>query len=154
MSNEEKKGVVEKILGQGDTMVCLDSRHPEVDVPVGQRGKDDLRLIMNYQFRGTIDVFDEGIQANLRFGGVAHQCWIPFESVWAVYNPNTGEGALWPEQLPESLRDLLLEDAADSEKNTGPEELPPLKSPQPKPPPKTRKGERPVLRVIKGAKKD
>jgi stringent starvation protein B len=106
---EQKKRVVEELLAKGDVMICLDSRLPEVRVAEIHQGKPDLRLILNLGFRGSIRVFEEGIQADLRFQGKLVPCWIPFESLWAVYNPQTGEGVLWPDGLPQEVASLLGE---------------------------------------------
>lgn len=88
-------------------MLCVDSRHPGVRVPEPHLGRPDLRLILNLNFRRSIDVGPNGIRAELSFGGFYHVCWVPYESVWAVYNPNTGEGYLWSDRVPEEVRKTL-----------------------------------------------
>ena len=118
---DEKKRVLEEMLSRGDTMICLDSRNPEVMVPTMHQGKKDLRLVMNLGFRNPIRLLPDGIRADLRFSGDLFTCWIPYESLWAVYNPNTGEGKLWPENLPQELVDLLLE---KEQKQPRPEAVP------------------------------
>lgn len=107
MKPRDKRQVVEELLAKGDTMICLDSRHPGVQVPEHHKGKEDLRLVLNLNFRRSISTQPEGIQAELLFGGEPFLCWIPYESLWAAYNPQTGEGYLWPGQTPASLRDLV-----------------------------------------------
>ena len=46
MEKINKKEAVERLLANGDTMICVDSRHPEVQVPDIHLGKSDLRLIL------------------------------------------------------------------------------------------------------------
>jgi len=104
---EDKKRVLQEMLGRGDTMVCVDARHPEVMVPPMHQDKADLRLILNLGFRNPIRLLSDGVRADLRFSGTLFSCWLPYESLWAVYNPNTGEGKIWPEHLPEELAHLL-----------------------------------------------
>lgn len=104
---EEKKEIVERMLAKGDTMLCIDSRHPGTQVPGIHQDKSDLRLILNLGFRHPVSVVPEGVQADLLFNGVLHHCWIPFESLWGVYDPATGEGALWPEQMPEDVLEAV-----------------------------------------------
>jgi len=164
------------MLSKGDTMICLDSRHPDVQVPENHKGKEDLRLVLNLNFRHSISTLPDGIQAELLFGGVPFLCWVPYESLWAVHNPQTGEGYLWPGQTPISLRDLLG-DKSGAEKKKG--DVTPLvrpkasardekalarggpvktasrhKKPGPSEPEKRDKKERPKFRVIEGRKKD
>ncbi len=164
MEPKNKREVVEEMLSKGDTMICLDSRYPDVRVPEEHRGKEDLRLVLNLNFRRQISTLPDGIQAELLFGGVPCLCWVPYESLWAVYNPQTGEGYLWPGDTPESLRDLEGDESSPQEKKAD-KNLPALAvSPKPsakedtaeppKGPEKTGKGERPRFRLIEGGKKD
>lgn len=102
-----KEAVVLKLLAQGDTMLCLDARHPDACVPPHQARNPALRLILNRNFPRPIDVMPEGISVNLSFGGRRFDCYIPMEALWAAFNPQTMEGALWQESAsPEVLENL------------------------------------------------
>jgi stringent starvation protein B len=176
---KDKRQAIEEMLAKGDTMICLDSRYPGVIVPEQHQGNPDLRLVLNLNFRGSITPLPEGIQAELLFSGVPFLCWIPYDSLWAVYNPQTGEGYLWPGQVPESLRDLLggKKEGAESKsevKRLGPPALPKKAAPKPKSPAtrspkegtrrpkialaskpdKSDRGNRSKFRLIPGGKKD
>lgn len=152
------------MLSKGDTMICLDSRYPGVQVPANHKDTEDLRLVLNLNFRHSISTLPDGIQAELLFGGVPFLCWIPYECLWAVYNPQTGEGYLWPGQTPVSLRDLLGDKPKGEE--TKVVEKPPALAASPKAsvPEETAleqegqarrdKKERPQFRIIEGGKKD
>ena len=163
------------MLSKGDAMICLDSRYPDVQVPENHRGKEDLRLVLNLNFRHSISTLPDGIQAELLFGGAPFLCWIPYESLWAVYNPETGEGYLWPGQTPVSLRDLMGDESGAEEKKA--DVKPPLLVASPNPslreettsaPEEPQKAtsrnkksgssgpdkKRPRFRVIEGGKKD
>jgi stringent starvation protein B len=153
MEERHPKEVVETLLAQGDTMLCVDSRHPDVHVPDSHSGKADLRLVLNLGFRHAIQVLPEGVQADLMFGGRLHHCWIPYESLWGVYNPDTGEGSVWPDRLPGELGALV--DPGSSPE--GPKAV----APAPEQPPqesvgddagKTRGSGRPKLRVLPGGR--
>jgi len=146
---EGTKELMEKMLGNGDTMLCIDSRHKDVHVPENHRGKADLRLILNLNFRRPIEVTDDGVRAELLFGGAPFMCWIPYASVWGVYNPNKGEGYLWPAHLPREVRDLLEPGRA----GTLPGKPSKLRIADAALKETTRKT-RPSLRVIPGRKKD
>jgi stringent starvation protein B len=145
-------------------MICLDSRYPGVQVPDNHKGKEDLRLVLNLNFRRSISTLPDGIQAELLFGGEPFPCWIPYESLWAVYNPDTGEGYLWPGKSPVSLRDLMGDRSGADKKKA--DAKPPALAASPKPsvqeerasspdePAKSAKKQRPQFRVIDGGKKD
>ncbi len=151
MGKAEKREAVERLLGNGDTMLCIDSRHPGVDVPEVHMGKADLRLILNTGFRHPVSVQEHGIDAELLFGGAAWRCWIPYESLWCAFNPNTGETAIWPELIPEEVSGMPRP-AGPIDEKTGPVMV---KNSAPTSEPKNNgKKEKPHLRVIKGAKKD
>jgi stringent starvation protein B len=152
---KNKRQIVEEMLATGDTMLCVDTRHPEARVPDHHQGKEDLRLVLNLNFRHPIAVKPDGIEAELLFQGVPFLCWIPYESLWAVYDPQSGEGYLWPGQTPIRLRDLLGDEPAGD----GHEEdvRPRVHSTGPRTaakPEKDTQKERPRFRVIEGGKKD
>jgi len=58
-------------------------------------------------------------------------CWIPYESLWAVYNPETGQGYLWPGESPVSLRDLMGDKSGAEKKKA--DAKPPALAVSPKP---------------------
>ncbi len=159
---DDKKTLVERMLAKGDTMLCVDSRHPGVRVPEPHLGRPDLRLILNLNFRRAIDVGPEGIRAELSFGGFYHVCWVPYESLWAVYNPNTGEGYLWSDRVPDEVRKTLnlpgphsgsagpAGRAAAGQREPG-TEAPGRKTPAGR---SAGRGSRPSLRVIPGGRRD
>lgn len=102
-----KEAVVLKLLAEGDTLLCLDARHPDACVPPHQAGNPALRLILNRQFPRPIDVSEEGIGVNLSFGGRRFDCYIPMDALWAAFNPHTMQGSLWQESAsPEVLEGL------------------------------------------------
>ena len=104
---DSKEAVVLKLLAEGDTMLCLDARHPDACVPPHQAQNPALRLILNVNFPRPIDVTEAGISVNLSFGGRRFDCYVPMEALWAAFNPHTMEGALWQESAsPEVLENL------------------------------------------------
>ena len=104
---DSKEAVVLKLLAEGDTMLCLDARHPDARVPPHQAGNPALRLILNRQFPRPIDVSEDGIGVNLSFGGRRFDCYIPMDALWAAFNPHSMEGSLWQESAsPEVLESL------------------------------------------------
>ncbi len=155
--NQNKSKYLLKLLEEGDAMVCLDSRHPDVDVPATHRNNPMLNLVFNLGFRRPFEVMEDGIYATLAFDRRPHKCVIPFEAVWAIYVPGTQSGQVWEGSIPE---DLDLEGQAlelSKSSGTSPQPNNPAAAPQPLPkedtatPPKKGKSgrDRSHLRVIK-----
>lgn len=127
--NQIKSEYLLKLLEEGDAMVCLDSRHPAVDVPASHRNNPVLNLVFNLGFRRPFEVMPDGIYATLAFDRRPHKCVIPFEAVWAIYVPGTQNGQVWENSIPD---DLDLEGQAlelFSSSKTGPKATP---APKPK----------------------
>ena len=97
------------LLEEGDAMVCLDSRHPDVDVPESHKDNSSLNLVFNLNFRRPFEITEEGIFASLAFNGRPHQCVLPFSAVWSIYDPKMKNGQVWEESIP---TDMNLSDQA------------------------------------------
>ena len=102
--NKNKYDILVQLLSEGDAMVCLDARHPEVDVPNTHKANPALSLVFNLNFRRPFDVQETGIFATLSFGGRPHKCVIPFEAVWAIHEPESKKGQVWEESFPKDLK--------------------------------------------------
>ncbi len=157
MEAVDKRELVEQILTKGDAMLCIDSRHADVQVPVNYCGKVDLRLIINLNFRRPFQMLDEGIDAELLFGGAPFRCWIPYECLWGVYNPDTADGYFWPDFMPGEILNQFMKGqdpgtAAGAEAPALAQPVP--AAPQPAPVKATSRKGRPKLQVIPGGKKD
>ncbi|MGE3541680.1 MAG: ClpXP protease specificity-enhancing factor SspB [Candidatus Tectimicrobiota bacterium] len=103
-----KQEVVLKLLAEGDTMLCLDARHAEARVPPQHATNPALRLILNLNFPQPIEVTAEGISASLSFGGRRFSCYIPMAALWAAFDPQSGQGTMWQESMPEEVKTDLL----------------------------------------------
>jgi len=102
--NKNKYDILVQLLSEGDAMVCLDARHPEVDVPNTHKDNPALSLVFNLNFRQAFDVQETGIFATLAFGGRPHKCVIPFEAVWAIHEPESKKGQVWETSFPKDLK--------------------------------------------------
>jgi len=118
--NKNKYDLLVQLLSEGDAMVCLDARYPDVDVPNTHKDNPALSLVFNLNFRRPFDVQETGIFATLAFGGRPHKCVIPFEAVWAIHEPESKKGQVWEESFP---KDLKLQVGANVEA-VGPESEP------------------------------
>lgn len=104
---KNKAAVVLKLLEEGDTMLCLDARCAGVAVPPQHAENPSLQLIINLNFPYPIEVTDEGIRANLAFGGRRFTCYVPMAALWAAFHPQDMQGMMWPESMPPEVRGEL-----------------------------------------------
>ena len=101
--NKKKYDFLLFLLETGDAMVCLDARLPEVDVPKNQKSNSSLNLIFNLNFKQPIEINKDAIFATLAFRGRPHKCFLPFEAVWAIYDPSMKNGQVWEESIPPDM---------------------------------------------------
>jgi len=147
--NKDKYDFLNHLLSEGDAMVCLDARHAEVDVPKTHKTNPVLNLVFNLSFRRPIEVEEYGIYSTLSFGGRPYKCVIPFDAVWAIYEPSTQKGQVWDESIP---KDIDLASQLKQTPSKTPVEKPKIHSGGAQPPagdsPKPKR-DRSHLRIIK-----
>jgi stringent starvation protein B len=96
-----KKETLLAFLARGVAMLHLDARRPGVSVPPQYTGDAHLRLNLSYRYSiPDLEVSDEQVQATLSFGGRSFRCVLPWESVFGITSQGTGDGQVWPEDLP------------------------------------------------------
>lgn len=98
-----KRELLETLLERGMVMVTLDARRPGVDVPAQYQEDPRLRLNLSYRFGLPLDVNDWGVRATLTFGGVPHDCKIPWSALYRIYSHPTKDQFLFPADVPEDL---------------------------------------------------
>ena len=101
--NKNKCDFLIQLLSEGDAMVCLDARLPNVDVPASHKDNPALSLVFNLNFKRPFNVQEDGIYATLAFGGRPYKCVIPFEAVWSIHEPESKKGQVWEEKFPKDL---------------------------------------------------
>ena len=101
--NKDKQDFLNTMLTQGDAMVCLDARQPDVEVPKAHKTNPMLNLVLSLNFRRPFDILEDGVYGSFAFGGRAHKCVIPFTAVWAIYEPDTQKGQVWETSIPEDI---------------------------------------------------
>ena len=96
-----KKETLLAYLARGIAMVHLDARRPAVVVPPQYAMDAHLRLNLSYRYGiPDLDISAERIRATLSFGGRPFRCLIPWGSVFGITCHGTGDGQVWPEDLP------------------------------------------------------
>jgi stringent starvation protein B len=123
--NKNKYDFLLSLLSEGDAMICLDARLPDVDVPKEHKTNPSLNLVLNLNFRRPLDVQPEAVYVTLAFQGKPHACVIPFDAVWAVFEPALKKGQVWEESIPsdinleEHLQGQISKDKSSPEKLAG-----------------------------------
>ena len=101
--NKDKQDFLNNMLAQGDAMVCIDARQPDVQVPKAHKTNPMLNLVFSLNFRRPFEVLEDGIYGSLSFGSRPYKCVIPFTAVWAIYEPDTEKGRVWEASIPEDI---------------------------------------------------
>lgn len=126
-----KKQTLLQFLARGVAMVHLDARRPGVVVPTQFEGEAHLRLNLSYRYSIPDLVVDERrVQATLSFGGRPFQCLMPWESVFGITSSASGDGQVWPEDLPTEVMQTLAS-RQDHEPAHGLAATPPGSPPRP-----------------------
>ena len=128
--NKKKYDFLLYLLETGDAMVCLDARLPDVDVPKNQKSNSSLNLVFNLNFRQPIEINQDTISATLAFSGRPYKCLLPFEAVWAIYDPNMQNGQVWEESIPAdmNLADQIVSEMLDNPASKSEKKLKSLKT--------------------------
>ena len=88
-------------LERGVAMLHLDARRPGVIVPPQYAQDPHLRLNLSYRFQiHDLEIDDARVQATLSFGGRLFQCIVPWAAIFGITSQATGDGQVWPEDLP------------------------------------------------------
>jgi stringent starvation protein B len=109
----EKYRVISKMLQTGSVFIHVDARVPDVIVPESKRGKPQLILEIGYGMATPIEdlvVNDFGFSGGLLFAGVVHEVFVPWFAVYAAHRPLSAEGKTWGRDMPESVREKLLQE--------------------------------------------
>jgi stringent starvation protein B len=96
-----KKETLLGFLARGVAMVHLDARRSGVVVPPQYLTDAHLRLNLSYRYSiPDLEVLDDSVQATLSFGGRPFHCVLPWGAVFGITSHGTGDGQVWPEDLP------------------------------------------------------
>ena len=96
-----KKETLLAYLGRGIAMLHLDARRPGVIVPPQYAADAHLRLNLSYRYGiPDLEISEERVRATLSFGGRPFRCILPWASVFGITANGTGDGQVWPEDLP------------------------------------------------------
>lgn len=116
-SKDTKKVTAEKLenlnrfLDSDDyVLVHLDPKNRDLMVPDHLAGDPSITLKLSRYFRGSLELNDDLISAELLFGGEYFTCVIPYDSIWGCTS-ESGENIIWPESTPEDVLKTILDTA-------------------------------------------
>jgi stringent starvation protein B len=115
-----KKETLLAWLARGVTMVHLDARRPGVVVPAQYTDEAHLRLNLSYRYSiPDLEVGDRDVQATLSFGGRPFHCVLPWEAIFGITSQASGDGQVWPEDLPVEVVQTFAERHAPAPPDDG-----------------------------------
>ena len=101
------QSVVESLYAAGRCpRLHVNSRCPDVACPDFIREQWQERLIIDLDTSYPLDLnfSDEGISADLSFGGYVTRCTFPWQSIYVVADRATGRGIVIDQNMPEIVR--------------------------------------------------
>jgi stringent starvation protein B len=138
-----KKETLLAYLARGVAMIHLDARRTGVSVPAQYATDAHLRLNLSYRYSiADLEIGDDGVQATLSFGGRPFHCVMPWTSIFGITANGTGDGQVWPEDLPVEVVHTM----ADREVRRG-------SDPSGTGPPRATNARKPTLSAVDGALK-
>ena len=115
-----KKETLLAWLARGVTMVHLDARRPGVVVPPQYSSDAHLRLNLSYRYAiPDLEVGDADVSATLSFGGRPFHCVLPWGSIFGITSQASGDGQVWPEDLPVEVVQTFAERRAQVARDDG-----------------------------------
>ena len=114
-----KKETLLAYLARGVAMVHLDARRPGVSVPAQYEADAHLRLNLSYRYSiPDLEVGADGVEATLSFGGRPFHCVLPWPSIFGITSNGTGDGQVWPEDLPVEVVHTMADRGGDTRHET------------------------------------
>jgi stringent starvation protein B len=105
-----KKETLLAYLERGIAMLHLDARRKGVEVPAQHAEDPHLRLNLSYRYGiPDLTVDEEQVVATLSFRGRGFQCRVPWSAIFGITSQSTGEGQVWPEDLPSEVMSALAQ---------------------------------------------
>jgi len=111
--------------------LLVNSDYPQVRVPPGFASDGQIVLNVSPSAVRYLEMDNQAVSFEGRFGGVAHRLYVPCAAVLAIYARENGQGMVFELEAPEAEAVLVEEEGA---------------TPQDEPP---KPGGRPSLKVVK-----
>ncbi len=118
------QSVIESLYSAGRCpRLHVNASHEDVVCPDFIREQWKERLIIDLDASYPLDLTfgDNGLSADLSFGGYVTRCEFPWEAVYIVADRATGRGIVLDRNMPESVRALFQKSRAESAKAKAPD---------------------------------
>jgi len=118
------QSVIESLYSAGRCpRLHVNASHEDVVCPDFIREQWKERLIIDLDASYPLDLTfgENGLSADLSFGGYVTRCEFPWEAVYIVADRATGRGIVLDRNMPESVRTLFQKSRAESAKAKSPE---------------------------------
>ncbi|MDQ6973764.1 MAG: ClpXP protease specificity-enhancing factor SspB, partial [Mariprofundaceae bacterium] len=94
----------------GRIYIVVDGTADNVNIPDYLKGDPALRLALNVRMPQPIHIRADGVASVLSFSGKSHDCFIPLQSIWGAYQPDSDleNGLIWEDAVPEVIRQAML----------------------------------------------
>lgn len=95
--------------------LMVDTSQPHVSVP--QEYVQDGRIVLNIASRATggLEIDNEYIHFNARFGGVSREIWVPMQAVMGIYAKENSQGMFFD---PAEYEHYVADNANDNSSNS------------------------------------
>lgn len=123
-TSTSKSDALTRALFDEYVLVHVNPRHEGVRLPPHSQKFPTVTLKISKFFKYPIELTKQGISARLRFGDDYFSCSIPLAAIWGATTVK-GETLMWPEELPEALRNVVAHSAPGQNADTASAPSPP-----------------------------
>lgn len=100
------RALYEWILDNSHTpYIVADAMYPNVSVPERHIKNGEITLDISPDAVNKLVIDNKTVTFKARFGGIAHDIYMPIPSIIAIYPAETGQGMTFPQEEPEQELD-------------------------------------------------
>ncbi len=110
----EKLEALNRFLSDEYVLVHVNSLAEDVNLPTHLMNQSSVTLKLSRHFRGSLEVTEEKVTAELLFGESYFSCLIPLAAIWGVTGVK-GNNVIWPESTPKDVLKQLLQPVTAAE---------------------------------------
>ncbi|MGI6524409.1 MAG: hypothetical protein ACOX2O_03825 [Bdellovibrionota bacterium] len=116
---KEKYSTINGFLADEYVLLHINPKHKGLSIPAYLQTSNSVTLKISRFFRGTLEVTQSKITAELLFSGTYHTCIIPLDAIWSV-TAEKGENVIWPDSAPKEIISDVFKHLASKEQSTAP----------------------------------
>jgi len=108
--SSEKYWALKRFLQEEYLLVHINTSTEGLSIPSHLTQDASVTLKLSQYFRGTMNIDQNEIVAELLFAGDYTTCTIPLDAIWGCHSAK-GNTSLWPESAPEEILQSILASA-------------------------------------------